>query len=245
MNLDFLAEEMPERITEPATHIPAPVPGMLWLDKSETSRLELQFSCPLDSPYMQRSIKNCEKYKIKVVPTLKEAIASRSLIFGDMIKAKEARIEMRKPEYCVTYHEADILNRQRVDLTNEFFWNSLILTVSIITEEDARFCEGVYILRYRYNKGREWARTKRQLCTREVAEKGNVRLIEIKGRLERLGFPLHYEELENGVHEQFLKPEYLTFQKFSDKLNHLSSRRTIQEREEYGDIIKFLSGKGD
>jgi ribosomal protein L9 len=53
--------------------------------------------------------------------------------------------------------------------------------------------------------------------------------------LEDLNLPMHAEEIENGFHREFLKPEYLNWQQASTALLHakqFESRANRNEREE-------------
>lgn len=194
---------------------------------------EYGFIIPEEQPYVVRAKENVEKQGWVVTNTLREAMELRQGLAFDSGPLPACRI-------AVSRREADILLRSRTLLTNLFFQKALQEPGSFLTEDGIRL-EQVFVLRARYNKGIEWKNTKRAQCDELNKEKGDQRLRDLAAMLQQIGLPLHPEEVDIGLHPEFLKPEWLTWSQFQVKMNQVQKLRTIAEKEEMENLVALVS----
>ena len=179
---------------------------------TKIAHLEQEFSVSIETPYVQRSIALVKSLGYSIGLNLRTVLESRA-----------------KGEKVVTYREADIMLRSNVNESNhEFLLKSLVQFDSYMTEEDSSFSLNIFGLRARYNKGKAWVkqdipnRTETQLIT------GITRLQEIEQELEGMHLSFQPEEKETGFHQEFLKPEYMTWVQFENKMRNLY--RTLESK---------------
>jgi len=240
MDLDFLDKK--EQNTNATT--PAVLPGIQKVSSGNSeagnqkavltfdptrATLEHNFALPTDRPYLQRAIEYAASHNWITVPTLKEALERRQQIAVNPVSANHP---LPAFALALSFHEADTAYRAKIDLSNQFFQQAIKEFGGIITEEDSRYMTGVLVLRARFNKGLDWKKNKRPNCDVHSQEKGDKMLQEIVDNLAKLSMPLHVEELEEGVHKEFLKPEWLDWGQFQREITEAQKMRTIAERQE-------------
>lgn len=179
---------------------------------TKVAHIEQDFSVPLETPYVQRAIALAKSIGYSIALNLKTALEQRAS-------------GMRS----VTYREADIMLRSGVNAENhEFLLASLHKFDGYLTEEDSSFSIGIFELRSRYNKGKKWLRTEIPGRTEDQYRKGVLRLHEIEQELENTHLSIHEEEKLNGFHQEFLKPEHMTWSQF--ELAMRRRYRTLSDR---------------
>ena len=179
-------------------------PGQANAIKYNPDQADLEYKSELveNLPFVRRAIDKVLAAGYDIEPRLSQALIRRHN--GDKV---------------FTLHEADILLRGGVDITNEFFQASLKQMTAYVTEDDNKFTTGIFQLRARYNKGIEWYKKSYKFADDKSRRGGLTTLFAISAELESLGLPLHHEEVEAGFHREFLKPEHMNWQDFSARIS--------------------------
>lgn len=206
MNLEMLSENKDgkeEKVEVKHTEVGSIVTQVSTGKKAllyDEKRADLEQPVPghlANKPYIVRAFKYVEKQGFIVVKTLKEALLRRDSL-----------------EKVVTFREADIALRSKLELNHDMIWASLAKFGGFLCEESQFLTDGVFELRARWNKGLEWKKAKRSASNQEQQKRGDKMLEDIEKLLNHFNFPLHDEEREEGFDKEFMKPEYLNWEQF-------------------------------
>ena len=182
---------------------------------TKAAHIEQEFTAPFDAPYVQRAVECAKRSGFSIVATLKEAL--------------EARNDGHK---VLSYHEADCLLRHEMATGSAIFTLTALMKFgAFLNEDDDKFTGGVFILRARFNKGVAWLNDTSKQREAYILEDGKARLADIIKQLDELFVPVHAEELETGIHQEFLKPEHLTWRQFNLTMQKLPFTQTMSERQ--------------
>lgn len=190
-------------------------------DNYDKSVIQLNAATKLtaDLPYVKRAVEYAVSRGYEIAATLETAL----------------KLRQKKEKVC-TIHEADIMYRDSVFDNGSFrLLNELIFEFSaFLTEDDTCFSRGVFQLRSRWNKGLEWKAKHGSSASFDATQIANRKLSEIYRLLSYYRLPMHPEEIEQGFHNEFLKPEHLTWDQFNARMKvckdgTIASREAIQE----------------
>lgn len=209
MNLDLLesSDKNPEKVSTGKKEIQ--------YDKTKADLSQQVSEHLLSKPYIVRAIEYVERYGFQICKHLKEAIEGRNI-----------------GKKFLTIHEADIVLRNKIDLANQMLEYSLFKFGGFLCEDNSFLSGGVFELRARWNKGVEWRNTKRASNNESKRLVGDNMLLDIESSLNKLGFPLHAEEIQEGFDKEFLKPEYMTWDMFNIAIGS-AMNRSIQEKDNF------------
>lgn len=149
-------------------------------------------------PYEVAVIDYATKYSVPIAKTLEEAV--------------NHRISKKK---SLSFREADCCFRRGQDLTNALFWETIFVFCSTVFEEEPYCKNGVYELRARFNAGIKYLQQNKDETKVKAAKE---RLAMLSNALKELGYPLYKEEKSNGIEQEFLKPEWMTWDEFNREL---------------------------
>jgi hypothetical protein len=194
MNLEMLGEE--DKPIALQTQVSTGKKNIVY-DEKRASIEQIIPSHLTDKSYILRATEYAKSQGFNIVKTLKEALLQRD-----------------SQNKTLTFREADIVLRGKLNLNNEMIAAGLFKFGGFLCEESQFLTDGVFELRARWNKGLEWKRTKRPDCKPEQQSRGDKMLEDIEKVLIHLGFPLHAEEKEEGFDKEFMKPEYLSWDQF-------------------------------
>lgn len=125
---------------------------------------------------------------------------------------KSAILKRNSGAKVLTWREADIAARKKIDLNNKFF--ILGLSGSFLYEDTPHLTDSIYMLRATYNRGLDWVKNKRQSETPDKQKIGDDYLRGVYEKIELSGLRFWDEEKKNGFHQELLKPEYMTQNEF-------------------------------
>lgn len=152
----------------------------------------------------ERSLKKHEKlvleyankYSVMITPNLEESINQR----------------MKRNKAC-SFREMDCFHRQQTNLNDDFLWECLFEFCSTVFEEQPYIKNGVYELRSRFNAGIKWM--KQNIGDSTKIEAGKERLSKLSAALHKLKFPLYMDEKKHGIEQEYLKPEWMTWDEYN------------------------------
>lgn len=224
MELDFLGKNLQYK-TEEKSEPEKPIDKVVDIEYNKSKAMLAEYSrenypIPLDLPYIQRGVEYAVNFGYEVKLRLKEVLVSRA-----------------NREKVLTVREADIAFRRKLDLNNQFLVSIMVGYTGFLVEDNSSLTEGVFDTRIRYNKGLQWRKNIRPTSDPEKQEIGDNRILMLEKMLEIFGLPLHPEEKISGIHPEFHKPEYLSWDQFNkvymdfQKSKSLAVRLHLQEIE--------------
>jgi len=164
-----------------------------------------------------------EKYKdVYCDDTFKYIEDNPDWIIAEHLKdALEKRLSSIK---ALSMREFDTCARNDIDL-NGIIGNALLSNgygLAIIEGtaglKDIFGCLDPWKLRADFNRGLYWKKNKRDKQSKEKQEKGDSVLCEIIEKLKTMGIKLWDNELNNGIHVELTKPEFMTWDQYNKKL---------------------------
>jgi len=183
----------------------------------DKTKADLAAECTLAKtlPYVARAIEYINGLGFSVESILRQALVRRA-----------------NGEKVLTVHEADIAYRKKMDMRSPLLIEAIMECGCFMTEDDAAFSSGVFQARARYNKGMQWYKDSYSKATPQQKTKGLRSLEGIRNELKIIGLPMHDEEIADSFHIEFLKPESLSWQLFTHKINAANACEPIEMREE-------------